>query len=274
MKLAFSTNAYRRTTLTDAIRRIARCGYRAVEIMADEPHVWPGSVTDEHIDEIRRALAENDVAISNINAFMMCAVEDFWHPSWIEPDVAYRRKRIQHTVDALRLARRIGAPSITTEPGGPLPEGMERAHAMDLFVAGLQEVLPIAEECGVRLLVEPEPELLIENVAQFRELAERIELPMFGHNFDIGHFYCVSEPLPEAVRSLASLTAHYHFEDIAATRIHEHLIPGRGAINFAEVLTAIASTGYNGWLTVELYPYLENPDEAAREARDYLSRLL
>jgi len=274
MKLAFSTNAYRRTTLVDAIRRIAGCGYRAVEIMADTPHVWPGSVTEDQIDEIRRALADHEVVISNINAFMMCAVQDFWHPSWIEPDAAYRKKRVQHTIDALRLARRIGAPSITTEPGGPLPNGMERAQAMDLFVAELQEVLPIAEEFGVRLLVEPEPDLLIENVAQFRELAERVESPMFGHNFDIGHFYCVSEPLPEAVRSLASLTAHYHFEDITATRVHEHLIPGRGAIDFAEVLTAIAATGYDGWLTVELYPYLDDPDEAAREARDYLSRLL
>ena len=83
MKLAFSTNAYRRTSLPEAIARIAQCGYRAVEIMADEPHLWPATTTDEQIDEIRRALDAHALTISNINAFMMCAVEDFWHPSWM-----------------------------------------------------------------------------------------------------------------------------------------------------------------------------------------------
>ena len=50
---------------------------------------------------------------------------------------------------------------------------------------------------------------------------------------------------------------HYHFEDIAATRVHQHLVPGRGAIDFAATLRAIRATGYDGWLTVELYPYID-----------------
>ncbi|MBI4705802.1 MAG: TIM barrel protein [Deltaproteobacteria bacterium] len=62
-----------------------------------------------------------------------------------------------------------------------------------------REALRRAEDDGVHLLVEPEPGLLIENVAQFEELAARMDSPMFGLNFDVGHFYCVGEPLPEAV---------------------------------------------------------------------------
>ena len=54
-------------------------------------------------------------------------------------------------------------------------------------------------------------------------------------------------------------TRHYHLEDIAATRVHRHLIPGRGAIDFEATLRAIAATGYDGWLTVELYPYIDDP---------------
>ncbi len=272
MKLAYSSNAYRRWSLLEAIERVARCGYEAVEIMADEPHVWPATVTDREIDDIRRALDTHGLSISNVNAFMMCRVEDFWHPSWIEPDPAYRRVRVQHTIDALRVARRLGAPCITTEPGGPLPDGVERNQALEWFVAGLTEALRCAQEEGVSLLVEPEPGLLIENVAEFIELAERIDSPMFGHNFDIGHFYCVSEPLEAAVRSLAAHTRHYHIEDIAATRVHEHLIPGEGAIDFAEVLGAVRESGYDGWITVELYPQLDDPDGAGVEARRHLSQ--
>jgi sugar phosphate isomerase/epimerase len=69
-------------------------------------------------------------------------------------------------------------------------------------------------------------------------------------------------------------TRHYHIEDIADTRVHRHLIPGRGAIDFEATIGAIAATGYDGWLTVELYPYIDSPDEAAREAHQYMTALL
>ena len=36
-------------------------------------------------------------------------------------------------------------------------------------------------------------------------------------------------------------------------------------------LRAIAATGYYSWLTVELYPYIDSPDEAAREAHQYIT---
>ncbi len=274
MKLAYSSNAYRRRSLIEAIERVAKCGYGAIEIMADEPHVWPATATDETVDAIRRTLDTHRLEVSNINAFMMCAVEDFWHPSWIEPDADYRQLRVQHTIDSLRLAKRLGAPCITTEPGGPIPDGVSRDAAMARFAEGLTTALHVAEEEGIQLLVEPEPGLLIETAAQFLELAERVDSPMFGHNFDIGHFYCVSEPLPDAVRNLARYTKHYHVEAIAASRVHEHLIPGHGAIDFEQVLDAIRETQYDGWITVELYPYLDDPDAAGIEAQAHLTSWL
>ncbi|MFQ5590357.1 MAG: sugar phosphate isomerase/epimerase family protein [Phycisphaerae bacterium] len=273
MKLAYSTNAYMRYPIAEAIRRIASLGYGGVELMADAPHAWPAATTDDDIDAIRRTLDAHRLVISNVNAFMMNAVGDFWHPSWIEPDVAARRRRLQHTVDALTLARKLGAPSITTEPGGPLPPGTSCAAALDLFVEGLNKALCHAQEENVRLLVEPEPGLLVEKLAQFEELAQRIESPMFGLNFDIGHFYCVGESLPDAIVQASRLTSHYHIEDIAATRAHEHLIPGHGAIDFPAVLKAISDTQYDGWLTVELYPYVADPDAAGREALNFLEAI-
>jgi len=61
--------------------------------------------------------------------------------------------------------------------------------------------------------------------------------------------------------------------DIAATRVHKHLIPGHGAIDFEATLAAIAATDYAGWITVELYPYIDSPDNAASAAHDYLATL-
>jgi len=40
------------------------------------------------------------------------------------------------------------------------------------------------------------------------------------------------------------------------------------------VLAAIRQTGYDGWITVELYPYVDDPDAAGRAAKTYLDRLL
>ncbi|HZW30991.1 MAG TPA: sugar phosphate isomerase/epimerase, partial [Isosphaeraceae bacterium] len=90
--------------------------------------------------------------------------------------------------------------------------------------------------------------------------------PSVGLNFDVGHAYCVGEDLPRAIAQLAPHIRHYHVEDIAASRVHHHLVPGTGAIDFAAVVAAIRRTGYNGWLTVELYPFLDDPDAAARSA--------
>ena len=98
---------------------------------------------------IRNAMERTGLAFSNINAFMMNAVNDYrqpyWYPSFIEPDESYRRVRIDHTRRALSLAApELGAPHITTEPGGPLAPGQSRQQAIDLFVEVLR---PLAAAC-------------------------------------------------------------------------------------------------------------------------------
>jgi sugar phosphate isomerase/epimerase len=271
MKLAFSTNAYLHYSFSEAVRRLAAIGYGGVEIMADVPHAWPAYLLPEQKQAIRDALKQHGLAISNVNAFMMHAVSDprqkYWHPSWIEPDPHYRQIRIDHTKRALTLARELGAACITTEPGGPL-EGRTWNECLRLFLDMLQPVVEHAEREGVLLLIEPEPGLLLETVDQYLEFAEKISSPYLGLNFDIGHAFCVGDDPPSAIRRLGSRIRHVHLEDIAATRVHHHLIPGEGAIDFAATLQALQQIGYQGWITIELYTCHENPDAAARLARE------
>jgi sugar phosphate isomerase/epimerase len=228
--------------------------------------------------EIRAAMAAQGLAFSNVNAFMMNAINDhrqpYWYPSFIEPDPNYRRVRIDHTKRALSLCAELGAPHITTEPGGPIAPGQSRQEAIDLFVEVLKPLAEHAHNEGVLLLIEPEPGLLLETSDQYLEVDERVGAPSIGLNFDVGHAFCVNEDLPRAIAKLAPKIRHYHFEDIAATRVHHHLVPGTGAIDFAEVVAAIRATGYDGWLTVELYPFVDDPDAAARRAHEVLAPLL
>ena len=278
MQLAFSTNAYLKFSFAEAVRRLAAIGYAGVEIMADVPHAWPACLLEEQKQGIREALKEHGLAISNVNAFMMNAISDprqkYWHPSWIEPDRHYRQVRIDHTKRALTLAQELGAPCITTEPGGPVEKGASWSAALKLFVEMLKPVAEHAEKEGVLLLIEPEPDLLVETADQFLELMQHLNSHAVGLNFDVGHFYCVGDDPAPTVRRLAPYIRHFHLEDIAATRVHHHLIPGEGAIDFAAVFQAIRGIGYNGWVTIELYPYVDDPDAAARLAFERVNAIL
>ena len=255
MKLAFSTNAYLNFSFPETARRLAALGYSGLELMADVPHAWPAYMLPEQKQAIRDAMAANKLAFSNVNAFMMHAVDDkrqkYWHPSWIEPDPHYRRVRIEHTKRALSLAAELGAPCVTTEPGGPL-EGRTWNECLRLFVEELKPVVEHAEKVGVPLLVEPEPDLLIETADQYLEFARHIQSPYLGLNFDIGHFYCVKDDPADTVRKLAPLIKHVHLEDIAATRVHHHLVPGEGVIDFRGTLAALKYLHRFG-STLELY---------------------
>jgi len=276
MKLAFSTNAYLNFSFPETARRLAAIGYQGLELMADVPHAWPAYLLPESKQAIREAMAANKLQFANVNAFMMHAVNDhrqkYWHPSWIEPDVNYRRIRVDHTKRALTLAKELGAPCITTEPGGPL-EGRKWSDCLKLFVEELKPVVEHAEKEGVLLLVEPEPDLLIETADQYLEFAKHISSPALGLNFDIGHSFCVKDDPAATVRKLAPLIRHVHLEDIAATRVHHHLVPGEGVIDFHATLSALKEVGYDGWVTIELYTYHEDPDGAAKLARDRVLKI-
>src|SRR6516162_10708486 len=261
-----------------AAHRIAGLGYQGLELLADVPHAWPAGLLEVQKRSIRQAMERTGLAFSNINSFMMNAINDYrqpyWYPSFIEPDEHYRRVRIDHTRRALSLCAELGAPHITTEPGGPLSPGQSRSAAIDLFVEVLKPLAEHAARLGVLLLIEPEPGLLLETTDQYLEVAERVSAPSIGLNFDVGHAFCVGEDIPRAIAKLAPHIRHYHVEDIAASRVHHHLVPGTGAIDFAEVVAAIRATGYDGWLTVELYPFQDDPDQAARSALELMRPLL
>ena len=101
MRLAFSTNAYLRHPFDEAAARIAALGYEGLELLADVPHAWPAGLLDVQKRGILQAMEQTGLAFSNINAFMMNAVNDrrqpYWYPSFIEPEPHYRQVRIDHT---------------------------------------------------------------------------------------------------------------------------------------------------------------------------------
>lgn len=276
MQFAFSTNAFKNFSLEYAIRSIAQTGYKGVEILCDIPHAYPPNFGDEKVKATKQLLSELGIQVSNLNAFTLYALGDVYHPSWIEDDERQRDDRLQHTLNCITLAKRIGARNLSTEPGGPVadPSRASKSTLEKIFLRNVMAAEKLARSEGIKILIEPEPGLLVENSTQFLNFIKDIPSEYVGLNFDIGHFFCVREDPERLIYKLSDHIGHFHIEDIAANRVHEHLIPGRGAIDFKSVLRAIDGICYDGFVTVELYPYQDDPASAAREAFEYLSRIV
>ena len=275
-RLAFASNAMKRYSLDDAIDLVADAGYQGMEILLDIPHAFPPNVKDADVKRWREKLDARGLAVSNCNSFMLYGIEGCHRPSWCERDPERRKLRVEHTRDCLHLAAKLGAPTISTEPGGPIDEGVTREQAADWFEEGIRSVLPDAADAGVRLCIEPEPDLLIEKAGQYEEFMQRFagdELAekWLGLNFDVGHFYCVGEDPAANAAKFKGKIHHIQIEDIAADRVHFHLVPGDGAIDFDEFFKQLRQADYdNGWITVELYTFEHKAVEVAQRAREFL----
>ena len=282
MKLAFSSNAFRNHSIEEVVRILSDLGYDGVELMADAPHAWPPDVTPDRIESLREALRLHSMQVSNVNAFMMCAYREprtgkagtFHWPSWIDPDPDIREARIEHTIRSIEIGAAVGAKTISTEPGGPL-NGMSRDEGYRLYARGLRRAAARAKELGVTLLIEPEPGLIIERADEFDEfVGGHVDFPGVGLNFDMGHFFCVGEDPATLIRRFGSRAFHFHLEDIAADRVHFHLPPGEGAMDYPSIFSALRSIDYDGWVTIELYPFQDNAPEVARKALKFVRPFL
>ena len=270
MVFGYSTNAYVKYSVQESIERIAALGFKGAEIMCDRPHLYPPDFDTTALADLKSLLDTHNLQVTNLNSFTLFAVGDTYLPSWIEPEAERRAIRIRHTLECLEVARALGARNISIPPGGPLEKGMTRQEAFRLFFDGLEQVLPTAEELGIKVLVEPEPDLLMEKTSEFKPFIKEMQSPWIGLNFDIGHFFCAGEDPAVALEELFEWVGHVHVEDIAASREHNHLIAGLGAIDFENVFQTMGRLGYDGDISLELYPYVDAPDAAGKESRAHL----
>ena len=276
-RLAFSSNAFKLNTLAQAVDAVADAGYAGVEVMADVPHAHPLRFDAAARAALKRQLAARKLAVSNVNAFTHFADGDTYHPTWIADDLQRRRLRIDHTIGAVELAAELGAATVSVQPGGPLiGTGLDRAEAERRFADGLAVVVPHARRLNVTIAVEPEPGLLIETAAEYAafKAAHFPAEPLVRMNCDVGHLFCVGDAPADVIRHQADQIAHVHLEDIGKNRVHQHLLPGRGVIDFPAIFAALDAINYAGWTTVELYPFEATAAETAKRAIKHLRPMI
>lgn len=269
MKLAFASNAFKRNTLVEAIDAIAAAGYGGVELMADLHHAHPLTFTAARRRETKSQLAALGLFVSNVNAFTHFVDGDTYRPTWIETDAHRVRTRIEHTIGSIELAAEFGCRTVSIQPGGPTIGRRESREALlGQFAEGLSACVSTAKACGVTIGVEPEPGLLIQTAAEFAEFKRQYfsDEPSVRMNCDVGHLFCVGEDPAAVIHRWPELIAHVHLEDIGANRVHQHLMPGAGVIDFDSIRNALKETGYGGPVTVELYPFESDAAAIARRS--------
>ena len=277
MKLAFSTNAYTRYSLAEALKGIKAAGFEGVEILADVPHAYPTWLDGPFTNTVRRSLDETDLVVSNVNCnctfgyWRDAPPEPYFEPSLISPNPQYRRDRSELILKTLQFAKDVGARNVSITSGRCLG-GMPPDKAAGQFAESIRPILDRAESLGVDVGIECEPGLFLEYVQELRDWIDRLDHPRFGANLDIGHSVVMGESIPKVVETLRGRIWNLHVEDLPG-RKHYHMIPGEGTgVDWAALRDALRKIGYDRFLTVELYTHTERPQEAAEKSYEFLSQ--
>lgn len=277
MQLAYSSNAFTRTDLITALKQIASLGYQGVEILCERPHWYPCDVTDKEIEKVKETLSDYNLQVSNLNAntansyFSSPPPENVFEPSLSHknPDVRNVREKIVY--QAIQLADKVNAPCVSITSGQPTP-GCLPELATSYFVESLKRICDYAHQYNVKIGIEYEPGLIVERASEVCDIINRVGSDLLGVNLDIGHSYLSHEVPEEAITSLAGRIWNVHIEDIKGMK-HFHLPLGDGDMPFERYINSFKKINYQGFLTVELYSFPDQPVEVGKQSIDYLKKL-
>src|SRR6185437_872109 len=263
MKLAFSTNAFTRFPLPDALAAIHEAGFEGVEILADTPHAYPDNIDSILTANLLRMLEQTGLSVSSVNAncsfgyWKDAPAEPYFEPSLISTNPKHRADRIRLIGRTIDFAREIGARNISITSGKCLA-GMPPSRAVEQFTESIKPILDHAERAEIDIGIECEPGLFIEWAQELREWIDRLGSRRLGANLDIGHSEVLGESISKTIKLLGDRIWNLHVEDIV-NRKHYHMIPGEGTIDWIGMRDALWAIKYDRFVTVELYTHTADP---------------
>ena len=78
----------------------------------------------------------------------------------------------------------------------------------------------------------------------------------------------VGTTVPDLIRLHAARAGHFHAQD---TNLQG---PGMGDVDFVPILRALVESGYDRWVSVEVFDYTPGAEKIARESIEYMQRVL
>ncbi|MEK6234417.1 MAG: sugar phosphate isomerase/epimerase [Planctomycetales bacterium] len=204
-------------------------------------------------------------------------------------------------MDTARAAQKLGVDVVNGFTGSsiwhllysfpPVSEAQIIA-GFDLFAERFNPSLDVFDECGVRFALEVHPtEIAFDLYTARRALDALDNRKTFGFNFDPSHLIWQFVDPVEFIREFPDRIYHVHVKDASVTLngktgiLASHLnfgdarrgwdfrSPGRGDVNFEEIIRALNAIDYQGPLSVEWEDCGMDREAGAKEAAEYVKKL-
>ena len=225
-------------------------GFDGVELCFEDlnfrlrPDMW----APEIIELIRQHCEETNLKISAVGNHLRYFFDDFMFEA-VKKGILSTRK---YGADVFIFAG--------------MNDANEKVHCKELHniaVKRIKELCGLAESEGVKLAMEPEPPSIFASTRDFLNLCEEVNSPALGINFDVGHAFLTDPDILESIDMLKGKIFHGHIEDMQRGQ-HLHLLPGDGDMDLPAIFQKLNKTGFNGYMSIDLYNY--EYTEAAVEA--------
>jgi sugar phosphate isomerase/epimerase len=271
MRLGYGTNGFANHRLPDALAVIADLGYDGVALTLDHNHLDPfGPDLRERTAKVGRLLTQYglSVVIETGARYILDPVRKH-EPTLLHTEGAHWRIALLER--AIEVAADLGADAVSFW-SGTLPADVSPDLGWQRLVANCSQLVAYAADRGVQLGLEPEPGMLVDDLAGYLKLQAEVGSDVLGLTLDIGHLVC-NEPQPPAacIAIGAPYLVNVQIDDMRRG-VHEHLEFGTGEVDFPSVFTALREIQYAGLVAVELPRHSHAAPTVARDSLAFLRR--
>ena len=266
-ELCFNTSTIRPASIIEKIRAAGEAGYDSVELWNEDLTAWERG--GGRLSELRRVLDDYNLA-----------VPDVVHLSgWMDaPDSAFESELLGEARRLMEQGVAVGAPRIIA---GPAPGQVDLDRAAERFCRLM--------ELGLEVACVPALEFLgfvahVNNVDTLMEIVALADHPRTTVVMDAFHIYRGGGQEEDILKVPGAQVAIFHIDDAPRTdRERETLTdgdrvyPGDGILNLENMLRMLASQGFSGPVSLELFNedlWREDPCEVARVGAEKVKRLI
>jgi sugar phosphate isomerase/epimerase len=181
-------------------------------------------------------------------------------------DPAVRRATARYLWSLAEATRDLGGSLMVL--GSPkqrdLLPGVTYDQAVDYAIEVFDQVLPALDSTDVDLCLEPlapNDTKFINTCAQAMELIRRVDHPHLRLHLDVkAQSSETGETVPDLIRRYGSQAGHFHAQDVNLRG------PGMGAVDFGPILKALVESGYDRWVSVEVFDFSHGAEETAQQS--------
>ena len=237
---------------TDSIRTAAQIGYDAVELHVHNP-------AEVDVAVVRGACEKVGIGICSIGTGLAFVREGL---SLTSRDEQVRRRAIARLKGFIALGAEFGSVVIVGLMKGLVKDSNGSNEYDRHLKEALDECLPLAQDSGVTLVLEAMNRYESDTLNTIEECMRTIERFNSAHlklHIDTYHMNIEEDQIGRNIIAAGKHIGHVHIAD------SNRSYPGTGHYDFAETLTALKTSDYQGALAVECLP-TPTPDLAARGA--------